>query len=80
LLGRASYSFYLLHTLIIDDISVPFLLPSLSRPACVLLTFATTWLVAIGLFLLYEEPVNLWLRRKFHSKEYWVGVQATLFR
>jgi peptidoglycan/LPS O-acetylase OafA/YrhL len=81
LLGRASYSFYLLHTLIIDYISTPLLLHSnASRPLCVMLTFLLTWLLAITLFLFYEEPVNLWLRGKFHSRQPWVGMQATLFR
>jgi peptidoglycan/LPS O-acetylase OafA/YrhL len=81
LLGRGSYSFYLLHTLIINYISVPFLLANMrSRLACVILTFVVTWIVAIALYLLYEEPVNLFLRRKFHSKAHWVGVQATLFK
>jgi peptidoglycan/LPS O-acetylase OafA/YrhL len=78
LLGRASYSFYLLHTLIIDYISIP-LLPAnpAYRPACVLVTFAVTWLAAITLFSLYEEPVNLYIRKKLRSRERWVGEQAT---
>ncbi len=81
LLGRASYSFYLLHTLIIDYISVPILLPHIgSRLAAVLVTFIVTWAVAIALYLFYEEPTNLFIRRKFHSKEGWVGLRATLFK
>jgi peptidoglycan/LPS O-acetylase OafA/YrhL len=81
LLGRASYSFYLLHTLIINYVSVPLLLSGIGyRPLCVLLTFLFTWLVSIALFIFYEEPVNVFIRRKFRSKEQWVGVQATLFK
>jgi len=81
LLGRASYSFYLLHALVIDSLSTPFILPRLgSRPLCVILTFIFTWLASILLFLYYEEPVNLFIRHKFRSKEKWVGVQATLFK
>lgn len=81
LLGRSSYSFYLLHSLIIDYLSKPVLLPRFnSRPACVLLTFLVTWLLSILLFACYEEPLNLFIRRKFRSKEKWVGMQATLFK
>jgi peptidoglycan/LPS O-acetylase OafA/YrhL len=81
LLGRSSYSFYLLHMLIINYLGLPFLLPRLSyRPLCVLLTFIIAWAAAVLLFLWYEEPVNLYIRRKFHSKDSTVGLRATLFR
>jgi peptidoglycan/LPS O-acetylase OafA/YrhL len=81
LLGRSSYSFYLLHTLIIDHVSIPLLLPALgSRLLTVIVTFIATWLLSILLFILYEEPVNLFIRHRFRSKEKWVGLQATLFR
>jgi peptidoglycan/LPS O-acetylase OafA/YrhL len=78
LLGRSSYSFYLLHTLIIDYFSVPWLLPVIgSRPVCVLVTFVVTWLVSILLFVCFEEPVNLFIRRRFKEKDKWVGIQPT---
>lgn len=81
LLGRSSYSFYLLHSPIIDYVSIPLLLPLLgSRLVCVMLTFVATWLVSVLLFVRFEEPVNLFIRHRFHSKEKWVGVQATLFK
>lgn len=81
LLGRASYSFYLLHTLVIDYVSVPLLLPLCrSRPLCVLLTFVATWLASMALFVYFEEPVNLLIRRRFKSKDRSVGMQATLFQ
>lgn len=81
LLGRASYSFYLLHTLVIDYVSQPLLLPLCrSRAVCVLLSFVVTWLVAVALFVCYEEPVNLLIRRYFRSKDRSVGMQATLFQ
>ena len=64
LLGRASYSFYLLHALAIDYLGVPLLraFPGY-RPALVLATFALAWALAVGLFLCYEEPLNLAIRR-----------------
>jgi peptidoglycan/LPS O-acetylase OafA/YrhL len=80
LLGRASYSFYLLHMLVIDYVSLPLLPTIRSRFACVLLTFVATWLLAVLLYALYEEPLNLSIRRIFGSGEKWVGERATLFR
>jgi len=79
--GRSSYSFYLLHTLIINYVSTP-LLVSMSgyRPLCVFLTFIITWLISILLFVFYEEPVNIFIRRKFRSKDRSVGMQETLFQ
>jgi peptidoglycan/LPS O-acetylase OafA/YrhL len=64
LLGRSSYSFYLLHMLVIGSLSVPLLarIPG-DRPAVVLGTFAVTWGLSILLFTLYEEPLNLAIRR-----------------
>ena len=81
LLGRGSYSFYLLHMLIINYISIPFILPITGyRALCVVLTFIATWFISLLLFVFYEEPVNIFIRRRFHSKDKWVGLQETLFR
>jgi peptidoglycan/LPS O-acetylase OafA/YrhL len=81
LLGRGSYSFYLLHTLVIDYVSLPLLLPLCrARSLCVALSFVVTWLAAIALFLYFEEPINLLIRRRFKSKDRSVGMQATLFQ
>ncbi|HLY52313.1 MAG TPA: acyltransferase [Steroidobacteraceae bacterium] len=81
LLGRGSYSFYLLHGLVIDYVSLPLLLPLCRwRALCVLLSFAVTWLAAVALFVFFEEPVNLLIRRRFRSKDRSVGMQATLFQ
>jgi len=78
LLGRSSYSFYLLHTLIIDYISVPWLLPLMgSRSACVLVTFVVTWLASILLFICFEEPVNIFIRRRLNKTDKWVGMQPS---
>jgi peptidoglycan/LPS O-acetylase OafA/YrhL len=81
LLGRSSYSFYLLHALVIEYFAIPFLVPLIgNRVLYVLLTFIITWVVSIILFVSFEEPVNLFLRRKFRSKESSVGLTATLFQ
>jgi peptidoglycan/LPS O-acetylase OafA/YrhL len=81
MLGRSSYSFYLLHTLVINYISVPILLSrSGFRPLYVLLTLVATWSVSVLLFVGYEEPVNIFIRRIFRSKDKTVGMQATLFQ
>jgi len=80
LLGRSSYSFYVLHALVIDYASVPLLAAlSLNRAFCVMTTLVVTWLLSVLLFLYYEEPINLRIRRRFRSKDRSVGLQATLF-
>jgi peptidoglycan/LPS O-acetylase OafA/YrhL len=69
LLGRSSYSFYLLHMLVIDYLSLPLLaaVPR-ARPALVLATLIVAWALAIALFTWYEEPLNLGIRRWLRSK------------
>lgn len=71
LLGRSSYSFYLLHTIVIDYLSKPFLLPFFGghRYFVVMLTFLITWLLSILLYACYEEPLNLFIRGKFKSRQ-----------
>jgi peptidoglycan/LPS O-acetylase OafA/YrhL len=79
LLGRSSYSFYLLHTIIIYHASVR-LVASTGHPALwSLATFIVTWLASVALFVLFEEPVNLWIRRRFQSKDESLGMTQTLF-
>jgi peptidoglycan/LPS O-acetylase OafA/YrhL len=81
LLGRSSYSFYLLHTLVINYIAVPLLLSRGGlRPLYVLVTLVATWIASILLFVGYEEPVNILIRRVFRSKDKTVGMQSTLFQ
>jgi peptidoglycan/LPS O-acetylase OafA/YrhL len=77
LLGRSSYSFYLLHMLVIDYLSKPLLaaLPHY-RPAVVLVTLIGAWALAIVLFTWYEEPVNLAIRRRLRSKDSPVALAA----
>jgi len=80
-LGRASYSFYLLHMLVIDYISRPFLAahPTVSLPLCVLATYILTYLISVLLFFLYEEPLNQLIRKKFKSNSRKTGMTQTLF-
>jgi peptidoglycan/LPS O-acetylase OafA/YrhL len=81
LLGRSSYSFYLLHTLVINYIGVPLLLSRDGfRPLYVLLTLVVTWFASILLFVAYEEPVNMLIRRIFRSRDKTLGMQSTLFQ
>jgi peptidoglycan/LPS O-acetylase OafA/YrhL len=81
LLGRSSYSFYLLHTLVINYIGVPLLLSRGGfRPMYVLVTLIATWFASILLFVAYEEPVNMLIRRVFRSKDKTIGMQSTLFQ
>jgi peptidoglycan/LPS O-acetylase OafA/YrhL len=69
LLGRSSYSFYLLHMLVIDYLSLPLLaaLPN-HRPAVVFATLIVAWALAVALFTWYEEPLNRGIRRWLKSK------------
>ena len=77
LLGRSSYSFYLLHMLVIDYLSLPLLaaVPHY-RPAVALATLIVAWMLAIALFTWYEEPVNRGIRRWLKSKGSPVAVAA----
>jgi peptidoglycan/LPS O-acetylase OafA/YrhL len=70
ILGRSSYSFYLLHTIIIDYVSVPRLSTLFGghRVVAVLLTFVVTWGISILLYMFYEEPLNRWIRERFIPK------------
>ena len=79
LLGRSSYSFYLLHTLVIQFVLLRWFPVASHRVLCVLAGFALTWLASVVLFLAYEEPINLFIRSRFKSKAAWVGLQTTLF-
>jgi peptidoglycan/LPS O-acetylase OafA/YrhL len=81
LLGRSSYSFYLLHTLVINYVAVPLLLSRGGfRPLYVLLTLVATWCASILVFVGYEEPLNILIRRVFRSQDKTVGMQSTLFQ
>jgi peptidoglycan/LPS O-acetylase OafA/YrhL len=81
LLGRSSYSFYLLHTLVINYIAVPLQRSHDAwRPLYVLVTLVVTWFASILLFVGYEEPLNILIRRVFRSKDKAVGMQSTLFQ
>jgi peptidoglycan/LPS O-acetylase OafA/YrhL len=70
LLARGSYSFYLLHMMIINYISIPLLASTNGyRPFYVVLTFIVTWIISILLFVFYEEPLNIFIRLRYRSKD-----------
>ena len=68
LLGRASYVFYLMHSLVIDHLSHSFLPVDSHRMLSVLFSFGITWLLSVLLFACYEEPVNLFIRRTLSDR------------
>jgi peptidoglycan/LPS O-acetylase OafA/YrhL len=76
LLGRSSYSFYLLQGAAVGYLPTS---PSVG-PWGALLMFGLLWAAAILLFVAYEEPMNLRIRRRFRSQDRSVGMHATLFR
>lgn len=80
LLGRSSYSFYLMHTMIIDLVAARLGPQDTHRLLWISLTFGITWLLSVLLFVCYEEPINLLIRGKFRSNEKSVGMSDTLFR
>jgi peptidoglycan/LPS O-acetylase OafA/YrhL len=68
LLGRSSYCFYLLHTLIIQRVSSLPAVATAARPLVVVSAFVGTWILAIVLYRVYEEPVNRWIRGRFADR------------
>lgn len=76
LLGRSSYSFYLLQGVVIGAFKTLSPLP----PAGTLLLFGLTWAASVALFVAFEEPLNVRIRRRFRSQDQGVGMRATLFR
>ncbi len=74
-LGRTSYSFYLVHTLIIDYIAKPYLSGFIAnRILLVTTTFLICTAASLILYLFYEEPLNKGIRRLFKPKK----VQAAI--
>lgn len=65
-LGRTSYSFYLVHTMVIEMLATPFLLPYFSNcyNLYVIIVFVLTQAIALLIYVLYEEPLNRWIRKK----------------
>jgi peptidoglycan/LPS O-acetylase OafA/YrhL len=67
-LGRTSYAFYLLHVMVIEWIAVPYILPVFNDlpNLYVIVVFIIAQLIAFIIFVAYEEPLNLFIRR--HSR------------
>jgi peptidoglycan/LPS O-acetylase OafA/YrhL len=68
-LGRTSYAFYLVHVLVIELIAIPYILPLLQdHPNLyVIVVFILAQLIAFLIFILYEEPLNVFIRKRFRS-------------
>ncbi|HEY6063788.1 MAG TPA: hypothetical protein VIV35_09275, partial [Chitinophagaceae bacterium] len=71
LMGRTSYSFYLVHMLVIDFIAVPYLLKYFTGfyNLYVIVIYILTQLIALLIFVFYEEPLNLFIRNKFRKRQ-----------
>jgi len=71
LLGRTSYAFYLLHQLFIDLIALPYLLKYFGGHynLFVVASFIAVQLLALGIFVFYEEPLNKLIRKKVGGKK-----------
>jgi len=70
ILGKSSYTFYLLHGIIIYNVCVPWFLPLFGNNyvLCAIITCAFTWLLSALIFMLFEEPVNNLIRKKFAGR------------
>lgn len=71
LLGKSSYAFYLIHVPVIHFIGVPFLKDYFGDGyynLYVLAMFIICLLISILIYLLYESPLNKWIRRKLNTQ------------
>jgi peptidoglycan/LPS O-acetylase OafA/YrhL len=68
MLGRSSYAFYVLHILVITYFSRPLLEPYMNNYMAFIITLAITTLLSILLFIFYEEPLNLLIRKKLKTR------------
>ena len=60
-------TFYLLHVMIIESIAVPFIEKHFvgHYNVYVLLVFILTQVLAFIIFAFYEEPLNIYIRKKY---------------
>jgi len=70
LLGRTSYSFYLVHTIVIESIAAPFMQPYFSGyyNLYVIIVFVLAQVIAFCIYVFYEEPLNKFIRNRFSLK------------
>jgi peptidoglycan/LPS O-acetylase OafA/YrhL len=69
LLGRTSYAFYLVHMIVIESIAMPFIAPYFAnRNLYVLVIYLLTQIIALGIFVFYELPLNKMIRKRFSTK------------
>ncbi len=71
LLGRTSYAFYLLHQLFIDLIALPYLSKYFEGHynLFVIVSFIAVQIMALLIFVFYEEPLNKFIRRRVGAKK-----------
>jgi peptidoglycan/LPS O-acetylase OafA/YrhL len=72
LLGRSSYAFYLLHLPVIDYLGTPFIRRYFNNShynLYVATMFLLTIVLSVIVFVLYEDPLNHFIRRKFARAE-----------
>ena len=65
LLGKASYSFYIIHMGVIQTLVSDYM-PSQGLPRY-LMVFVSINMIAVGLYFLFELPLNKWMRRRLVS-------------
>ena len=65
LFGRSSYAFYLIHFPLIHYLAQPFIQPLFGNYNLYVFTiFIITVLVSVGIYLFYEHPMNVLIRRR----------------
>jgi peptidoglycan/LPS O-acetylase OafA/YrhL len=69
LLGRSSYAFYIGHMLVITYISKPLFSPYMNTDIRLVVTYVVTVILSIIVFMFFEEPLNIFLRKKLMRKD-----------
>jgi peptidoglycan/LPS O-acetylase OafA/YrhL len=70
-LGRTSYAFYLIHVPLINGLVIPYLLPYFRGEynLLVILAFIAIQVIAFLIYVFYEEPLNILIRKKFKQRK-----------
>jgi len=69
--GKSSYTFYLLHGIIVYSVCVPWVLPYFGEHylLCAIITCVFTWYLSALVFTYFEEPVNIFIRKKWLARQ-----------